>query len=81
MPIHRQTLTSFGFLPSIATFPPGSTKSKTHRRLRASCIAGAKRFRSPRGCIGAAGLNSTPFPRICAPPAEATLSIDNYFTL
>jgi hypothetical protein len=32
-PVHadsRQTLTSFSFLPSIATFPARSTKSKTH---------------------------------------------------
>jgi hypothetical protein len=76
MPIHRQTITSFGFLSSIATFPGTSTKSKTHKRLRAGCIARAKRFRSPRGCIGAAGLKTTPFPHIRAPPAEATLSVN-----
>ena len=28
MPVHRKTLTGFGFLSSIATFPATSTKSK-----------------------------------------------------
>jgi hypothetical protein len=44
MPIHRQLLTGFGFLSSIATFPAGCTKSKTHNVCERAVSQGRSGF-------------------------------------
>jgi len=58
MPVHRQTLTGFGFLSSVATFSATSTKSKTHNVCERAlsqersgfvhrAVASARRARTP----------------------------------
>jgi len=44
MPVHRKTLTGFGFLSSIATFPATSTKSKTHNVCEQALSQGRSGF-------------------------------------
>jgi len=44
MPVHRKTLTGFGFLTSCAALPATSTKSKTHNVCEQALSQGRSGF-------------------------------------
>jgi hypothetical protein len=80
MPVHRKTLTGFGFLSSIATFPATSTKSKTHNVCEKLYRKGeAVSFTARLHRRGGPEHHSVP--AHSCPAGRSNLISDNYFTL